>query len=260
MAPENNPKKGVYVTMTTDNTEKKTIRAYGLETRTWTFNEKNGKYGCAECCIGDRCDEDCDAPYKGRRKACPHCKGTGWIPKSDIDAGKPDYPAPNTEKKATDKVHIYNREEGLYWGRRHEGLTDNPENIGIYTRDFAEYQVEGNQYLEIRDLPAPLPKDGEEKCSTCNNEYPQYCSNPSHLPAPAEMSAEEYLQQRVAENETPLGAILSEYICRTYAAYREKEAVEKHLRAFARQEGVRTGHPESTPQRAESYIKNNLKG
>jgi hypothetical protein len=46
--------------------------------RTWTYNEKNG-YGCAECCNGDRCDEDCTAKYKGRRKDCPFCKGKGWL-------------------------------------------------------------------------------------------------------------------------------------------------------------------------------------
>jgi len=58
------------------------IIAYGLKTRVWCLI--NGKYGCAECCNGDRCDEDCTAKYKGRRKECPHCKGTGWIPESEI--------------------------------------------------------------------------------------------------------------------------------------------------------------------------------
>jgi hypothetical protein len=58
------------------------ILAYGLETRTWGFNDKYG-YGCAECCNGDRCDEDCTAKYKGRRKDCPHCKGNGFIPESE---------------------------------------------------------------------------------------------------------------------------------------------------------------------------------
>jgi hypothetical protein len=58
------------------------ILAYGLETRTWWFNDKYG-YGCAECCNGDRCDEDCTAKYKGRRKDCPHCKGKGFIPESE---------------------------------------------------------------------------------------------------------------------------------------------------------------------------------
>lgn len=42
------------------------IKAYGLFTRVYSL-DKYG-YGCAECCTGDRCDEDCDAPYKGRRK------------------------------------------------------------------------------------------------------------------------------------------------------------------------------------------------
>ena len=58
--------------------EYKIIEAFGLKTRTWTFDAKYG-YGCAECCNGDRCDEDCDAIYKGRRNECPHCKGSGWI-------------------------------------------------------------------------------------------------------------------------------------------------------------------------------------
>lgn len=64
--------------------KEKTIKAYGLVTRYWTFSEKHG-YGCAECCNGDRCDEDCTAVYKGRRKECPHCKGHGWIPLGDVD-------------------------------------------------------------------------------------------------------------------------------------------------------------------------------
>ena len=48
----------------------------GLKTRTWTYKPTIG-YGCAECCNGDRCDEDCTARY--RRPNCPHCKGRGWI-------------------------------------------------------------------------------------------------------------------------------------------------------------------------------------
>lgn len=64
---------------------RETIKAYGLTTRIWTFNPKYG-YGCAECCTGDRCDEDCDAKYKGRRKDCPHCKGKGWIKAEDVDS------------------------------------------------------------------------------------------------------------------------------------------------------------------------------
>lgn len=60
------------------------ITAYGLKTRVWTFNQKTNKYGCAECCNGDRCDEDCTAKYKGGRSGCPHCKGRGWIPASAV--------------------------------------------------------------------------------------------------------------------------------------------------------------------------------
>ena len=58
------------------------IQAYGLRTRIWVC--KYHAYGCAECCNGDRCDDDCIAPYKGRRNECPHCKGKGWIPKEDV--------------------------------------------------------------------------------------------------------------------------------------------------------------------------------
>lgn len=65
----------------------KTIEAFGLKTRIWTFNAQRQEYGCAECCNGDRCDEDCNSkttPYHGNRKNCPHCKGRGWIPKSQV--------------------------------------------------------------------------------------------------------------------------------------------------------------------------------
>lgn len=61
------------------------IEAYGLKTRAWTFSESKKSYGCDECCNGDRCDEDCTAKYKGRRKECPHCKGNGWIPLVDVE-------------------------------------------------------------------------------------------------------------------------------------------------------------------------------
>jgi len=62
------------------------IEAFGLRTRTWTHHAFG--YGCAECCIGDRCDSDCDAPYKGRRAECPHCKGRGWIKDNDVTSNK----------------------------------------------------------------------------------------------------------------------------------------------------------------------------
>lgn len=63
-----------------------TIKAFGLTTRVWCFKEDWQKYGCAECCNGDRCDEDCDAKYtRGKYGNCPHCKATGWINKSDLD-------------------------------------------------------------------------------------------------------------------------------------------------------------------------------
>ena len=58
----------------------KIIEAYGLKTRTWGIMD--GKYGCAECCNRDRCDDDCDAPYY--RPDCPHCKGKGWIPEVEV--------------------------------------------------------------------------------------------------------------------------------------------------------------------------------
>jgi len=56
------------------------IISNGLETRVWTYHPTYG-YGCAECCNGDRCDEDCDSKY--RRPNCPHCGGRGWIKKED---------------------------------------------------------------------------------------------------------------------------------------------------------------------------------
>jgi hypothetical protein len=65
--------------------EYKIINAFGLKTRVHCYDSKYG-YGCAECCNGDRCDEDCykTTPYHGRRKVCPHCKGKGWINIKDI--------------------------------------------------------------------------------------------------------------------------------------------------------------------------------
>ena len=65
----------------------KTIRAFDLITKTWTYHNNYG-YGCAECCTGDRCDDDCDAKYKGRRDICPHCKGEGWISIKDLSNQK----------------------------------------------------------------------------------------------------------------------------------------------------------------------------
>ncbi len=56
----------------------KTIITYGLKTRIWCHHKERG-HGCAECCNGDRCDEDCNAVYKGKRHEYPHCKGKGWI-------------------------------------------------------------------------------------------------------------------------------------------------------------------------------------
>jgi hypothetical protein len=57
------------------------ITAYGLRTR--CYDLEKDIYGCMECCNGDRCNEDCTAVYKGRRKACPHCKGKGSIKVED---------------------------------------------------------------------------------------------------------------------------------------------------------------------------------
>jgi hypothetical protein len=61
------------------------IKVNGLETRTWTLHPEYG-YGCAECCNGDRCDEDCTAKYK--RSNCPHCGGSGWIKKESVEKVK----------------------------------------------------------------------------------------------------------------------------------------------------------------------------
>ena len=54
----------------------------GIPTRVWTYNDEYG-YGCAECCNGDRCEEDCTAKFK--RPNCPHCGGTGWIKPDKLD-------------------------------------------------------------------------------------------------------------------------------------------------------------------------------
>lgn len=61
--------------------------------RTWT--ERNGEYGCAECCNRDRCDEDCDATYY--RPNCPYCKGKGWFKEIPVIA-IPIQPTPEREK------------------------------------------------------------------------------------------------------------------------------------------------------------------
>jgi hypothetical protein len=66
--------------------ENRVININGAITRVWTYKPEYG-YGCAECCNGDRCDDDCTAKY--RRPNCPHCKGKGWIkevPASDYAA------------------------------------------------------------------------------------------------------------------------------------------------------------------------------
>lgn len=65
----------------------KFIEAFGLKTRIWISHRLYG-YGCAECCTGDRCEEDCTAVYK--RKNCPHCKGKGWIKPEDVTDNKND--------------------------------------------------------------------------------------------------------------------------------------------------------------------------
>jgi flagellar biosynthesis/type III secretory pathway protein FliH len=80
------------------------VKAFGLETRTWTYKDEYG-YGCAECCNGDRCDEDCTAKY--RRPNCPHCKGRGWIKKEDVE---PD----NTQLPAEVEIEIAAKAEAIF--------------------------------------------------------------------------------------------------------------------------------------------------
>lgn len=55
----------------------------GKDVLAWSFDQIDRKFGCAECCTGDRCDDDCK---KINRKNCPYCKGTGWIPEKEIEA------------------------------------------------------------------------------------------------------------------------------------------------------------------------------
>lgn len=94
----------------------KSITAYGLKTRVWTFNEKYG-YGCSECCTGDRCDEDCNGkttPYHGRRRQCPHCKGKGWIPKEDATINKDFFDSPTMryiKKKIVDDIDYFDKKQ-----------------------------------------------------------------------------------------------------------------------------------------------------
>lgn len=48
--------------------------------RTWG-KRTDDKFGCDECCNGDRCDE----PRHYNRTSCPACKGTGALDESVID-------------------------------------------------------------------------------------------------------------------------------------------------------------------------------
>lgn len=84
------------------------IEAYGLVTRYWTH--ERGKYGCSECCNGDRCDEDCIAKYKGNRKNCPHCKGKGWIPETDAKQISVAIPKQQPEKEESERF-VFSEDE-----------------------------------------------------------------------------------------------------------------------------------------------------
>lgn len=91
--------------------EESQIKAFGLTTRVWTYHTVYG-YGCAECCTGDRCDEDCTAKYKGRRKDCPHCKGKGWIQEEDINDPEPEkYPDSTHEMRASQEWKDWNKRQ-----------------------------------------------------------------------------------------------------------------------------------------------------
>lgn len=191
MAPENNPKKGVYVTMTTD----------------------------------------------------------------------------NTEKKATDKVLIYDPQANWYWRERGNGQTLHIEEAGRYVRSFAEHEVRGRPWLKIVELPAPVPKDGEEKIHLKMSDH----TNGVDYSAPAEMSAEDRamtflvprLQKFVAEN--PADYLLDQNL----AEAKETKVVAAIMREFAAEEIRKFSiHLKNKggishlciPDEADSYIKNNLKG
>lgn len=69
-----------------------TVFTNGLNTRVspvedseWWVKNYGFIHFCYECCNGDRCDSDCIATYKGRRKECPHCNGKGSIRVEDIE-------------------------------------------------------------------------------------------------------------------------------------------------------------------------------
>lgn len=60
-----------------------TITVNGLPTRVYSYEEKYG-FGCAMCCSGDRCDEDCTAVYKNN-KHCPHCQKQRYIKLESVE-------------------------------------------------------------------------------------------------------------------------------------------------------------------------------
>lgn len=141
----------------------KIIEAFGLKTRTWTFSDHYG-YGCAECCNGDRCDEDCDAKYKGRRKDCPHCRGKGFIKLEDVTSGHT-LPIKAINLKVGDKVHYQPEhydpdqyEVGIIKSIP-EGSTDSVRVVYHCAGNWDNYMDYTSALTNVRDLHLGWPTD-----------------------------------------------------------------------------------------------------
>lgn len=95
------------------------------EARTYTHHPAYG-YGCAECCNGDRCDEDCDATY--RRPNCPYCKGSGWYKEKPYYVAAINTPPPQSEgelwKDVREIICKYSGNPSVSWEAVKNGLTD----------------------------------------------------------------------------------------------------------------------------------------
>jgi hypothetical protein len=173
------------------------IKAFGLETRTWTYREDHG-YGCAECCWQDRCDEDCTAKYY--RANCPHCKGKGWIKKEDIEPMTNNTQLPAEvlsidvrQKIHEDAVNYHNSTVGLnnivsyiagateYATKLHQAQQENAElkrwkmdtietqlvPIGAYCHEYLEVGLDDNHSLLVIAELERLKQENKEWKEEC---------------------------------------------------------------------------------------------
>lgn len=102
-----------------------------------TWGVYKDEYGCAMCCNGDRCDEDCKAGYKGRRKDCPYCKGTGFF-KHIPSIAVPLEDKQSSQKKLITEIMEEDQNDGLYEqpeGEKQGGQDD----TAFYRGDFQAY-------------------------------------------------------------------------------------------------------------------------